>query len=95
MSPIAPGPLGTSFDNPFDAVGADYDLYRLKSYRSALSVGFGQSIGRRSTLTGSYTVGRAEYVGSDLDYFSQSGSVAFEHPLTRNVRTPRLLLQPR
>ena len=85
MSPVALGPLGTSFDNPFNAVGADYDLYWLKSYRSSLSVGYGQSIGRRSTLTGSYAVGLAEYVGSDLDYFSQGGGVAFEHPLTRNM----------
>ena len=81
---VSPTDIGT-FTDPFDTVGADYGLYRLKSYRSELSVGLGQSIGRRSALTGSYGVGLAHYTGSDLDYLSQSGGVAFEHPLTRNM----------
>jgi hypothetical protein len=85
VSPIALGIVDTPLDNPFDTVGADYDLYRLKSYRSTLSVGYSQSIGRRSTLSAAYSAGLAHYVASDLDYFSQGGGVGFDHPLTRNM----------
>jgi opacity protein-like surface antigen len=86
VSPIDLGPIGLGgLDDPFDTVGADYDLYRLKTYRSVLSVAYHQSIGRRSTLSAAYAAGLAHYVGSNLDYFNQGGGVGLEHPLTRNM----------
>jgi opacity protein-like surface antigen len=80
----SPTNLG-ALDNPFDTVGADYDLYPLKSYRSAFSVGYGRSIGSRSSLSASYSVALANYVGSDLDYLTQGAGLSFAHPLTRNM----------
>lgn len=75
----------TGAADPFTSVAPDYDLFSLAAYRTSGTVSLGQSIGRRSSLEGSYSISNVNYVNLDRDYRSQTGGARFNHPLTHNL----------
>ena len=81
---ISPTSLTGSLD-PFATVVPDYDLFSLEAYRTAASLRLSQSIGRRSSLDGWYSIMRVNYVDEPLDYGSMGAGGRFTHRLTRNL----------
>ena len=81
FSPTTP----TGGADPFGTVAPDLDLFLMKAYRTSVQASLTQSLGRRASLDGYYSLNSVNYTDSDFDYRSDTAGIRFIDRLTRHL----------
>jgi hypothetical protein len=75
----------TGLQDPFSNVLADFDVYSLAALRTSAGVGLTQTIGRRASIDGSYSLSNVDYIDDAFNYRSEFAGLRFTQRLTRNM----------